>query len=159
MSSNPAFPPPAFYSGEPQQCRSFLAKCSLYISLQTIVVSLPRNLRSHSSSLYSLDGQLSGELPFGSRNFPAALRFSHFRREIRKVFDRRLRAERRLVFWRSYGREIRASLIFSIEFRTLAAECRLELRSAVGYVSFMDLLIMSRTRSTHWNYHVTGWVS
>ncbi len=30
----PRLPPPAFYSGEPQQCRSFLAKCSLYISLQ-----------------------------------------------------------------------------------------------------------------------------
>ncbi|KAI2654750.1 Transposon Ty3-I Gag-Pol polyprotein [Labeo rohita] len=32
--SEPRLPPPAFYSGEPQLCRSFLAKCSLYISLQ-----------------------------------------------------------------------------------------------------------------------------
>ncbi len=30
----PRLPPPAFYSGEPQLCRSFLVKCSLYISLQ-----------------------------------------------------------------------------------------------------------------------------
>lgn len=27
-------PTPAFYSGEPELCRSFLAKCSLFISLQ-----------------------------------------------------------------------------------------------------------------------------
>ncbi len=33
-SAEPRLPPPAFYSGEPQLCHSFLAKCSLYISLQ-----------------------------------------------------------------------------------------------------------------------------
>ncbi len=27
--TEPRLPPPAFYSGEPQQCRSFLSKCSL----------------------------------------------------------------------------------------------------------------------------------
>ncbi len=32
----PRLPPPAFYSGEPQQCRSFLAMCSLYMALQAL---------------------------------------------------------------------------------------------------------------------------
>lgn len=34
--TEPRLPPPAFYSGESQQCHSFLAKCSLYISLQPL---------------------------------------------------------------------------------------------------------------------------
>ncbi len=34
LSSESRIPPPAFYSGEPQSCRSFLAISSLYISLQ-----------------------------------------------------------------------------------------------------------------------------
>lgn len=32
--TKPCLPPPAFYSVESQQCNPFLAKCSLYISLQ-----------------------------------------------------------------------------------------------------------------------------
>lgn len=33
-NAEPCLPPPAAYSGEPQLCCSFLAKCSLYITLQ-----------------------------------------------------------------------------------------------------------------------------
>ncbi len=42
----PRLPPPAFYSGEPQLCRSFLAKCSLYIKCSSNHRRfLPRNRR------------------------------------------------------------------------------------------------------------------
>ncbi len=54
----------------------------------TIVVSyrgIEDSIRHHT---YSLDGQLSGEPPFGSRNFPAAYFVSVISEEIRTVFDR-----------------------------------------------------------------------
>ncbi len=64
---------------------------------------------------------------------------------------RQLRAERRLVFWRSYGREIGASLISPLN-SALWRQSAIGIQKRSGICFFMDLLIMSRTRSTHWSY-------
>ncbi len=150
VSSNPAFHLQPFILVSPSNAAPFLPNAHS-TSLSNHRRFLPKNLRSHSSSLYSLDGQLSGEPPFGSRNFPAALRFSHFRRRSERCLIGRLWAERRLVFWRSYGREIGASLISPLN-SALWRQSAGGTQKRSGICSFMDLLIMSRMRSTHWNY-------
>ncbi len=48
----PRLPPPAFYSGEPQQCRSFLAKCPRHHLPPTVVVSyrgIEDSIRHHTT--------------------------------------------------------------------------------------------------------------
>ncbi len=106
----PRLPPPAFYSGEPQQCRSFLAKCSLYISLQ------PSSFPTEESKIAFVITLLSGRAALWGTTV--------WEEEIRKVFDRAAsgrEAARLLAELRQGDRSITD---FSIEFRTLAAECR-----------------------------------
>ncbi len=83
----PRLPPPAFYSGEPQQCRSFLAKCSLYISLQ------PSSLPTEESKIAFVITLLSGWAALWGttvweQKLPCCTSFQSFSEEIRKVFDR-----------------------------------------------------------------------
>ncbi len=119
----PRLPPPAFYSGEPQQCRSFLAKCSLYISLQ------PSSFPTEESKIAFIITLLSGRAALWGttvweQKLPCCTSFQSFSEEIRKVFDRAAsgrEAARLLAELRQGDRSVTE---FSIEFRTLAAECR-----------------------------------
>ncbi len=64
------------------------------------------------------------------------------------------------VFWRRYGREIGASLISPLN-SALWRQSAGGIQKRSGICFFMDSLITSRTRSTHWNYprHWMGLVS
>ncbi|KAI2661374.1 Transposon Tf2-6 polyprotein [Labeo rohita] len=90
----PRLPPPAVYSGEPQLCHSFLAKCSLHIALQ------PSSFPAEESNV--------------------AFSFSE---ELKKVFDRVVsgREAARVLAELRQGNQTVTD--YSIEFRTLAAEC------------------------------------
>ncbi len=115
----PRLPPPAFYSGEPQLCRSFLVKCSLYISFQ------PSSFPTEESKIAFVITLLSGRAALWGttvweQKLPCCTSFQSFLEEIRKVFD-----------WAASGREaarflaeLRQGDRSVIEFRTLAAECQ-----------------------------------
>ncbi len=115
-------PPPVFYSGEPQLCRSFLAKCSLYISLQ------PSSFPTEESKVAFVITLLSGRAAsWGTivweQRLPCCVSFRSFFEEIKKVFDRAAsgrEAARLLVELRQGYRTVTD---YSIEFRTLAVEC------------------------------------
>ncbi len=149
-SSNLAFHLQPFILVSPSNAAPSCQMLTLYLS-PTIVVShrgIQDSVRHH-TTLWT--GQLAGELPFESRDFPAALRFSCFRRRSERCLIGRLRAERRLVFWRRYGREIGASLISPLN-SALWRQSAGGIQKRSGICFFMDSLITSRTRSTHWNY-------
>ncbi len=126
-------PPPAFYSGEPQQCRSFLAKCSLYISLQ------PSSFPTEESKIAFVITLLSGRAALWGttvweQKLPYCTSFQSFSEEIRKVFDRAASGREVARFLAELRQGDRSVTDFSIEFRTLAGRVSLEFRSAVGYV-------------------------
>ncbi|XP_026099788.1 protein LDOC1-like [Carassius auratus] len=85
-SPEPRLPPPAFYSGEPQLCRSFLAKCSLYISLQ------PSLFTTEESKIAFIITLLTGRAAsWGTtvweQSLPCCASFQAFSEELKKVFD------------------------------------------------------------------------
>ncbi len=119
----PRLPPPAFYSGEPQQCRSFLAKCSLYISLQ------PSSFPTEESKIAFVITLLSGRAALWGtivweQKLPCCASFQLFSEEIRKVFDRAASGREAARLLAELRQGDRSVTDFSIEFRTLAAECR-----------------------------------
>ncbi len=119
----PRLPPPAFYSGEPQQCRSFLAKCSLYISLQ------PSSFPTEESKIAFIITLLSGRAALWGttvweQKLPCCTSFQSFSEEIRKVFDRAASGREAARLLAELRQGDRSVTDFSIEFRTLAAECR-----------------------------------
>ncbi len=119
----PRLPPPAFYSGEPQLCRSFLVKCSLYISLQ------PSSFPTEELKIAFVITLLSGRAAhWGTtvweQKLPCCTSFQSFSEEIRKVFDRAASGREAARFLAELRQGDRSVTDFSIEFRTLAAECR-----------------------------------
>ncbi len=124
----PRLPPPAFYSGEPQQCRSFLAKCSLYISLQ------PSSFPTEESKIAFVITLLSGGAALWGttvweQKLPCCTSFQSFSEEIRKVFDRAASGREAARFLAELRQGDRSVTDYSIEFRTLAAECRWNLEA------------------------------
>ncbi len=85
------------------------------------------------------------------QKLPCCTSFQSFSEEIRKVFDRAASGREAARFWRSYGREIGASLISPLN-SALWRQSAGGIQKRSGICFFMDLLIMSRTRSTHWSY-------
>lgn len=86
-SVEPHLPPPTSYSGEPLLCRSFLSKCSLYISLQ------PSLFSSEQSKVVFVITLLSGKAAqWGTtaweQKLPCCSTFDLFSKELKKVFDR-----------------------------------------------------------------------
>ncbi len=119
----PRLPPPAFYSGEPQLCRSFLAKCSLYISLQPLSFPTEESKIAFVITLLSGRAALWGTTVW-EQKLPCCTSFQSFSEEIRKVFDRAASGREAARFLAELRQADRSVTDFSIEFRTLAAECR-----------------------------------
>ncbi len=118
--TEPRLPPPAFYSGEPQQCRSFLAKCSLYISLQ------PSSFPTEESKMAFVIMLLSGRVALWGttvweQKLPCCTSFQSFSEEI---FDRAASGREAARFLAELRQGNWSVTDYSIEFRTLAAECR-----------------------------------
>ncbi|KAI2668694.1 Transposon Tf2-6 polyprotein [Labeo rohita] len=105
QTSEPRLPPPELYSGEPNFCRAFLTRCSMHFTLQ------PRTFSSEESKVAFALTLLTGK---------AALWGDGGMGEPRSVLRLVLGARRR----DEADRGERSVSDFSIEFRTLAAECR-----------------------------------
>ncbi len=121
--AEPRLPPPAVYSGEPLLCRSFLATCSLHITLQ------PSSFPTEDSKVAFVITLLTGRAALWGttvweQKHHCCSSFQSFSEELKKVFDRAAsgrEAARELAELRQGNRSVTD---YSIEFRTLAAECK-----------------------------------
>lgn len=119
----PRLPVPQSYAGEPNFCRAFLTRCSMHFSLQ------PRTFEREESKvafvLTLLTGQaaLWGTAVWENKD-PCCTSFQALAAEMKRVFDRAVAgkdAARLLAELKQGGRTVAD---YSIQFRTLAAECR-----------------------------------
>ena len=120
-SVEPRLPPPTCYAGEPHLCRSFLAKCSLYFSLQPSLFSSEQAKVAFVITLLSGRAAQWGTTAW-EKKLPCCSSFDLFSKELKKVFDRAAsgrEAARVLAELRQGNRSVAD---YSIEFRTLAAE-------------------------------------
>ncbi len=121
--AEPRLPPPAVYSGEPLLCRSFLATCSLHIALQ------PSSFPTEESKVAFVITLLTGRAALWGttvweQKHQCCSSFQSFSEELKKVFDRAAsgrEAARELAELRQGNRSVTD---YSIEFRTLAVECK-----------------------------------
>ncbi len=113
----PRLPPPAFYSGEPQQCRSFLVKCSLYISLQPSSFPIEESKIAFVITLLSGRAALWGTTVW-EQKLPCCTLFQSFSEEIRKVFDRAASGREAARFLAELRQGDRSVTDFSIELPT-----------------------------------------
>lgn len=121
-TAEPRLPPPQSYAGEPQLCRAFIAKCSLYISLQ------PSSFPTEESKVAFLINLLTGKAALWGttaweKKLPCCQTFKSFTEELKVVFDQSAsgrEASRRLAELRQGDHTVAE---YSIDFRTLAAEC------------------------------------
>ncbi|ROL48753.1 Serine/threonine-protein kinase SIK2, partial [Anabarilius grahami] len=118
----PRLPTPQTYAGEPSFCRAFLNKCSLYFSLQ------PRTFEREESKVAFVLTLLTGQAALWGtavweNQDPCCSSFQTLAAEMRRVFDRAVTgrdAAQRLAGLKQRDRTVAD---YSIEFRTLAAEC------------------------------------
>ncbi|KAL0170658.1 hypothetical protein M9458_035254, partial [Cirrhinus mrigala] len=119
----PRLPPPAVYSGEPQLCRSFLAKCSLHIALQ------PSSFPTEESKVAFVITLLYGRAALWGtaiweQKHQCCSSFQSFSEELKKVFDRAVSGREVARVLAELHQGNRMVTDYSIEFRTLAAECK-----------------------------------
>ncbi|XDV13693.1 hypothetical protein PO909_002052 [Leuciscus waleckii] len=118
----PRLPAPERYNGDPQLRRAFLTKCSMFFTLQ------PQTFASEEAKVALVLTLLSGRASqWGAavweNHDPCCSSFQSLAAEIKRVFDRAVagrEAARQLADLRQGGRSVTD---YSIEFRTLAAEC------------------------------------
>ncbi len=108
----PRLPAPETYNGEPNLCRAFLVKCSMFFALQ------PQTFATEESKVALVLTLLSGKAALWGtavweNHHACCSSFHALSEEMKRVFDRTV-----------VGREAARRLDFSIEFRTLAAECK-----------------------------------
>ncbi len=119
----PRLPTPEVYKGEPNLCRAFLVKCSMFFSLQPLTFATEESRVAFVLTLLSGRAALWGTAVWENRH-PCCSSFHALSEEMRRVFDRAVvgrEAARRLADLRQGERSVSD---FSIEFRTLAAECK-----------------------------------
>ncbi len=119
----PRLPTPEAYKGEPNLCRAFLVKCSMFFSLQPQTFATEESKVALVLTLLSGKAALWGTAVWENRH-PCCSSFHALSEEMRRVFDRAVvgrEAARRLADLRQGERSVSD---FSIEFRTLAAECK-----------------------------------
>ncbi len=118
----PRLPAPEKYAGDPNLCRAFLTKCSLFFSLQPLTFATEVSRVALVLTLLSGKAALWGTAVWENRH-PCCSSFHSLSQEMRRVFDRALvgrEAARRLADLRQGEQSVSD---YSIQFRTLAAEC------------------------------------
>ncbi|KAL0155977.1 hypothetical protein M9458_004409, partial [Cirrhinus mrigala] len=123
QASEPRLPPPELYSGEPNFCRAFLTRCSMHFTLQPRTFSSEESKVAFALTLLTGKAALWGTAVWENQD-PCCASFLALAAEMKRVFDRAAtgrEAARRLTDLRQGERSVSD---FSIEFRTLAAECR-----------------------------------
>lgn len=121
-STEPRINNPPCYSGEPTQCRSFLIQCEVVFSLQPSTYSGDRARIAYVISLLSGRARQWGTAVWESRAV-CVERFSLFKEEMIRVFDRSVYGEEASRLLSSLRQGKRSVTDFSIEFRTLATSC------------------------------------
>ncbi len=119
----PRLPAPEAYNGEPNLCRAFLVKCSMFFALQ------PQTFATEEAKVALVLTLLSGKAALWGtavweNHHACCSSFHALSEEMKRVFDRAVvgrEAARRLADLRQGERSVSD---FSIEFRTLAAECK-----------------------------------
>ncbi len=118
----PRLPAPEVYAGDPNLCRAFLMKCSLFFSLQPLTFATEAS--KVALVLMLLSGKAALWRPEVWENcHPCCSSFRSLSQEMRRVFDRALvgrEAARMLADLRQGEQSVSD---YSIQFRTLAAEC------------------------------------
>ncbi len=110
------------YAGDPNLCRAFLTKCSLFFSLQPLTFATEVSRVALVLTLLSGRAALWGTAVWENRH-PCCSSFHSLSQEMRRVFDSRAgRARGSAHAGRSRQGEQSVS-DYSIQFRTLAAEC------------------------------------
>ncbi len=110
------------YAGDPNLCRAFLTKCSLFFSLQPLTFATEVSRVALVLTLLSGRAALWGTAVWENRH-PCCSSFHSLSQEMRRVFDRALvgrEAARMLADLRQGEQSVSD---YSIQFRTLAAEC------------------------------------
>lgn len=123
VQPEPRLPVPQSYAGEPNFCRAFLTRCSMHFSLQ------PRTFEREESKvafvLTLLTGQaaLWGTAVWENKD-PCCTSFQALAAEMKRVFDRAVAGKDAARLLAELRQGDRTVADYSIEFRTLAAECR-----------------------------------
>ncbi len=118
----PRLPAPEMYAGDPNLCRAFLTKCSLFFSLQPLTFATEVSRVALVLTLLSGKAALWGTAVWENCH-PCCSSFRSLSQEMRRVFDRALvgrEAARMLADLRQGEQSVSD---YSIQFRTLAAEC------------------------------------
>lgn len=122
-SSEPRLPVPESYAGEPNFCRAFLTRCSMHFSLQPRTFNNEQTKVAFVLTLLTGKAALWGTAVWENQD-PCCASFQTLSAEMKRVFDRALagREAARLLAELKQGE--RSVSDYSIEFRTLAAECQ-----------------------------------
>ncbi len=118
----PRLPAPEMYAGDPNLCRAFLMKCSLFFSLQPLTFATEVSRVALVLTLLSGKAALWGTAVWENCH-PCCSSFRSLSQEMRRVFDCALvgrEAARMLADLRQGEQSVSD---YSIQFRTLAAEC------------------------------------
>lgn len=119
----PCLPTPEGYAGEPEYCRAFLTRCSMHFSLQPLTFSQEQTKVAFVLTLLSGRAALWGTAVWENKD-PCCASFLALSEEMKRVFDRAVagrEAARLLADLRQGNGSVSE---YSIQFRTLAAECR-----------------------------------
>ncbi|KAL0169495.1 hypothetical protein M9458_034091, partial [Cirrhinus mrigala] len=123
LQPEPRLPPPEVYSGEPNFCRAFLTKCSMHFALQLRTFLSEESKVAFVLTLLTGRAALWGTAVWENQD-PCCASFAALSAEMKRVFDRAAsgrEAARTLMDLRQGERSVSD---YSIEFRTLAAECK-----------------------------------
>ncbi len=118
----PRLPAPERYAGDSNLCRAFLTKCFLFFSLQPLTFATEASKVALVLKLLSGKAALWGTAVWENCH-PCCSSFRSLSQEMRRVFDRALvgrEAARMLADLRQGEQSVSD---YSIQFRTLAAEC------------------------------------
>ncbi len=119
----PRLPTPAMYGGEPDLCRAFLTKCSMFFSLQPLTFATVEAKVALVLTLLTGEAALWGTAVWENQHLCCSS-FNALKEEMRRIFDRAAtgrEAARRLADLQQGERTVSC---YSIEFRTLAAESK-----------------------------------
>ncbi|XP_056094883.1 uncharacterized protein LOC130073475 [Rhinichthys klamathensis goyatoka] len=119
----PRIPTPERYSGEPNLCRAFLTKCSIFFSLQPVTFFSEESKVALVMTLLSGRAAQWGTAVWQNQH-ECCSSFQALEQEMKRVFDRAVagrEAARQLADLRQNNSSVSD---YSIQFRTLAAECK-----------------------------------
>uniref|UniRef100_A0A9J7XMJ0 Retrotransposon gag domain-containing protein n=1 Tax=Cyprinus carpio carpio TaxID=630221 RepID=A0A9J7XMJ0_CYPCA len=119
----PRIPTPERYSGEPNLCRAFLTKCSIYFSLQPMTFSSEESKVALVMTLLSGRAALWGTAVWQNQH-NCCSSFQALKQEMSRVFDRGVAGREAACQLADLRQNNNSVSDYSIEFRTLAAECK-----------------------------------